>query len=58
VALAVNLPNLLGRIWDPADVDAAWPDESRVRLLHLKDTWDPANLFRLGHALRRAPASR
>ncbi len=46
-----NLPNFLGRSADPDAVAAAWPPETRARLLEVKRAWDPDNLFRLGHAL-------
>jgi len=51
----VNLPNFLGRSSTPAEVQAAWPDQSRARLLDIKQGWDPANMFRVGHALLPAP---
>ncbi|HEY0811988.1 MAG TPA: FAD-binding protein [Pseudonocardia sp.] len=50
-----NLPNFLGRSTDPTTVAAAWPPETRARLLDIKRAWDPDNLFRLGHALLRTP---
>jgi hypothetical protein len=50
-----NLPNFLGRACDPASVTAAWPANDQARLLAIKRRWDPANLFRLGHALLPAP---
>lgn len=39
---------------------AAWPADDRARLIDIKQAWDPANLFRLGHALvgGRQPALR
>jgi len=37
-------------------VQAAWPDQSRARLLDIKQGWDLANMFRVGHALLPAPA--
>jgi hypothetical protein len=54
--MPVCLPNFLARSSDPTDVVAAWPDDSRAALLAAKRRWDPANHFRLGHALLPAPA--
>ncbi len=51
----VTFPNFLGRSYRPAEVQAAWPAESRARLLEIKHGWDLANLFRVRHAL--LPAS-
>ena len=53
----VNFPNFLGRSSTPAEVQAAWPDQSQARLLDVKQGWDLANMFRVGHALLAAPAS-
>ena len=52
----VNFPNFLGRSSTPAEVRAAWPDQSQARLLDVKQGWDLANMFRVGHALLPAPA--
>jgi hypothetical protein len=52
----VNFPNFLGRSSTPAEVQAAWPDQSQARLLDVKQGWDLANMFRVGHALLAAPA--
>jgi hypothetical protein len=52
---ASALPNFLGRCTDPDLVAACWPDGDRERLLAVKRRWDPANLFRLGHAITAAP---
>jgi hypothetical protein len=52
----VNFPNFLGRSSTPAEVQAAWPDQSRARLLEIKQGWDLANMFRVGHALLTASA--
>jgi hypothetical protein len=52
----VTFPNFLGRSFTPAEVQAAWPDQSRARLLDIKQGWDLANLFRVGHALLPAPS--
>ena len=30
---------------------ATWPPRDRARLIEIQQIWDPANLFRLGHAL-------
>jgi hypothetical protein len=51
---ASALPNFLGRCTDPALVAASWPAGDRERLLAVKRRWDPANLFRLGHAITAA----
>jgi hypothetical protein len=51
-----TFPNFLGRSCRPAEVQAAWPAESRARLLEIKQGWDLANLFRVGHALLPAPS--
>jgi hypothetical protein len=51
VAQRERAANFLGRRTDPALVAAAWPPADRERLLTVKQRWDPANLFRLGHAL-------
>lgn len=48
---ASALPNFLGRRTDPELVVAAWSADDRERLLAIKQWWDPANLFRLGHAI-------
>jgi hypothetical protein len=48
-AIALDIPPL-------AEVQAAWPDQSRARLLDVKQGWDLANMFRVGHALLPAPA--
>jgi hypothetical protein len=53
----VNFPNFLGRGFTPAEVQAAWPDQSRGRLLDIKQGWDLANMFRVGHALLAAPSA-
>jgi hypothetical protein len=37
-------------------VQAAWPAQSLARLLDVKQGWDLANTFRVGHALLAAPA--
>jgi FAD/FMN-containing dehydrogenase len=52
----VTLPNFLGRSCTPAEVQAAWPDQTRARLLDIKQGWDLDNVFRVGHALLPAPA--
>ncbi|HEV2537268.1 MAG TPA: hypothetical protein VGU21_07120, partial [Streptosporangiaceae bacterium] len=52
----VTFPNLLGRSCTPAEVQAAWPDQTRARLLDIKQGWDLDNVFRVGHALLPAPA--
>jgi hypothetical protein len=52
----VTLPNFLGRSCTPAEVQAAWPDRTRARLLDIKQGWDLDNMFRVGHALLPAPA--
>jgi hypothetical protein len=52
----VTFPDFLGRNSTPAEVQAAWPDQSRARLLDIKQGWDLDNVFRVGHALLPAPA--
>jgi hypothetical protein len=51
----VTIPNFLGRSSTPAEVRSAWPDRSLGRMLDIKQGWDLANLFRVGHALLPAP---
>jgi hypothetical protein len=43
--------NFLGTANDPGEVATAWDPDTHRRLLELKYTWDPANLFRFGYPL-------
>jgi len=51
---AETLPTYLGRSYQPADVRRAWSAPALERLLEIKRDRDPANLFRVGHALLSA----
>jgi len=46
-----TMVNLHGRPGDAADRARAWTPQTYARLCSLKASWDPANLFRYGHAL-------
>ncbi|GAW47966.1 MULTISPECIES: FAD-binding oxidoreductase [unclassified Nocardioides] len=46
-----TLVNFLGAATRPEDVRAAWLPTDRDRLLRIKTTTDPDNVFRFGHAL-------
>jgi hypothetical protein len=45
------LVNFLGDATTPAQVRAAWDVEARQWLLRIKEDYDPANLFTMGHGL-------
>jgi FAD/FMN-containing dehydrogenase len=55
-----HLANFIGSTTDPAEIAHAWSRETAQRLGALKQTWDPENVFRIGHVISPAtvPAQR
>ncbi|MDT7547122.1 MAG: hypothetical protein QOE99_3232 [Actinomycetota bacterium] len=55
-----HLANFIGSTTDPADVLRAYSFGTVARLRALKRTWDPENVFRIGHVISAAavPAQR
>ncbi|MDT7537456.1 MAG: hypothetical protein QOI82_1041 [Actinomycetota bacterium] len=49
-----KLANFIGSTTDPAEIARAWSYGTRARLRALKQTWDPGNVFRLGHVISPA----
>ncbi|MER7504785.1 FAD-binding oxidoreductase [Nonomuraea pusilla] len=49
------LLNFQGGELAPQRVARAWPEETLARLARLRDVYDPADLFRFGHVVPRAP---
>jgi FAD/FMN-containing dehydrogenase len=50
-----SLANWLGCATTPEEVAAAWEPEDRARLVAVKNSVDPQNLFRYGHPLAAHP---
>jgi FAD binding domain/Berberine and berberine like len=50
-AAPTTLVNFLGTATSPAEVRAVWREPERERLVKIKRTIDPENMFRFGHAL-------
>ena len=52
-----HLANFIGSTTHPDEIAHAWSVGTRARLRALKSTWDPENVFRIGHVISPATTS-